>query len=184
MFKKILSLSIIALMLLSVIGVANAGTITLQYPADVSSMSDNYRYSGDAVHTLLFVHNSTNIVKSGRNGWFDRNGYLNISEWKLFEGIKWGNGFYVNDEYKTLPGYSAVYTIPDSYIGETIYGQFYDSTYGSLRYTWLKISNYKNSNIRVSIWDRGWSRDPHVDVHVNNELVANGKNGDNVEFSM
>jgi hypothetical protein len=183
MFKKICSLIIIALMVLSVIGVCSAGTVTLRYPASKPIVND-YRYSGDAVYTLLFVHNSTELRKDGPCGWWDRTGHLNISKYILFEGYQLSNNFRVNKDYKRLPGYSTTYTIPNSYIGETIYAQFWDGTWGSSRYTFLKISNYKDSNIRINFWDRGVDRDPHVDVYINTKLVANGENGADIDYTM
>jgi hypothetical protein len=192
MFKKICSLIIIALMLLSVIGVCSAGTVTMQYPTldDISSNTDFYRYSGDKVYTSLFVSNNTNGKKNSNYGWkFPIN-----TQGTLFDGryLYYPNynppTYDIHNYYeiKRLPGYSAVYTIPDSYIGGTIYGQIWDGSYISGESTWLKISNYKDSNIIIHFWDRGCVNDPHIDVRVNGVITGaqNGGNGDDVEFSM
>jgi hypothetical protein len=190
MFKKICSLILILLMVLSVVGVCSAGTITMQYPTldDISSNTDFYRYSGDSVMAGLFVCNDNNGKKTTGMGWWWKNEPNQLTEFDTGIRVTYGDDgefYFVNNTDKRLPGYKVVYTIPDSNIGGTIYGEIYDCSYSNA-HTWLKISNYKDSNIIIHFWDRGWARDPHIDVRVNGVITdeQNGGNGKDVEFTM
>jgi hypothetical protein len=154
MFKKVCSLIIILLIVLSVIGFASAATLTTYYPTRGED-----RYSGDDIEI--------SILASDEN---DRTYTFKYKPMMIVGGTE----YYTNDKLWHVRPY-AVRTdnwqqgqvnkvnIPAEYIHKSIYVIIQDGSF-TLSYieTVLRLNNWDGSNFNVTYWDRGFGKRPHV----------------------
>ncbi|MDR3222696.1 MAG: hypothetical protein LBT66_03005 [Methanobrevibacter sp.] len=157
MFKKLFSLSIIVLMLLSVIGFASAATLTTYYPT-----SGGDRYTGDDIKISILASNENDRLysfKSKPTMFVGTTTYNTDDErnpvWAVLLGLvrtdNWQKG-QVNQV-----------NIPSEYTNKSIYVILSDGSSTFFNYhTYFRLNNWDGSNFNVTYWDRGYARHPHV----------------------
>jgi hypothetical protein len=179
MFKKILSLIIIALMLLSVIGFSSAGQVRISYPKTEPN-GNVYRYTTDEVYDAAVYYPNDSLIET----WADyEKAYINglgINAHVLIGRYNPANSYLYYNNDKVSPGdIDRVNT--DVAVGQTLLFWFWgDHTWTGSAF--LEIRNYDGSDFYIYVWDRGYARDPHINV-IYKGVQYDGKDGDDLKIN-
>jgi hypothetical protein len=194
MFKKLFSLIIIALMLLSVIGFASAGMLYMHYPDKNNNITNpnKYRYDHEPVEAAIAA---TKEDWREKFYWYDV--YSKVNEYgiraynlprsdiEIYHGV-W-DCLLVNygDKNTFLPGTDYCYnlSVMKGSDKDKLTVALEDGTWPSHQYAWLKIWNYQPKyDVYVTYWDRGATRNPHIEVTYKGKFY-DGKNGDDITIN-
>jgi hypothetical protein len=187
MFKKILSLIIITLMLLSIIGFASAGQLSMYYPATNNWMDNpnKYKYDPEPVQAVIV---STKTYGNCNDRGSMKFGDPIPSDLIIYYGnficshpYNDGSYIHIGDKKTFLPGTSLHYQLCNN--KTILYLLLVDGTLSAFQYSLLRLNNYDGvSDVNVMYWDRGAHRCPHIEVFYKGKFY-DGKNGDDITIN-